>query len=92
MYNRYIPCEDGLHRRIPFPEEPPCSDIPPSAARSPERQEEPGKRDLLSSLLRKVTSLRPDTEDLLLLAILYLLFRDSGDEELLLVLALLLIL
>ena len=52
MYNRYIPCEDGLHRRIPFPEEPLFSDIPPSAARSAAG----GDTGQLAELLRSVTA------------------------------------
>lgn len=46
-----------------------------------------GKNDGLTQrlmpLLRKLESIDLETEDLLLLLILYLLYRESGDKELL---------
>jgi len=39
----------------------------------------------LGGLLSKVNAAVPDTEDLLLIGILYLLYRESGDIEFLLI-------
>ena len=51
-----------------------------------------GKQGFLSSLLGKLKLDEIDTGDLLLLVVLFLLFKDSEDEELLIALGLLLIL
>lgn len=51
-----------------------------------------GKSGLLSGILDKLKLSDIDTGDLLLLVILFLLFRDGGDDELLIALGLLLIL
>lgn len=51
-----------------------------------------GKKGFLSSLLGKLKLDEIDTGDLLLLVILFLLFKDGEDEELLIALGLLLIL
>ena len=67
---------------------PPHTDVPPP--------QDDGRGDSLTGLLRRLldqfhlNSL--DTGDLLLLAILYFLFREGADEELLVALGLLLIL
>ncbi len=50
------------------------------------------KQGLLSGLLGKLKLDEIDTGDLLLLAILFLLFKDGADEEVLIALGLLLIL
>ena len=51
-----------------------------------------GKKGFLSGLLGKLKLDEIDTGDLLLLVILFLLFKDGEDEELLIALGLLLIL
>lgn len=51
-----------------------------------------GRQGLLNGLLGKLKLDNIDTGDLLLLAILFLLFKDGGDDELLIALGLLLIL
>lgn len=53
---------------------------------------EQAQRGILSSLLKKLNLENIDTGDLLLLVILFLLFKDGEDEELLIALGLLLIL
>ena len=82
MYNRYVRNDAGVYQRVPAGEsETAFSHGPP--------HERPG---LLSQLMGKLKLDDLDTGDLLLLAILFLLFRDSEDEELLIALGLLLIL
>ena len=78
----------GRVRRVPEPEvfaacPPPMPPIPPPPPPPPR----PG--GLLPGLRLPVSL---ETEDLLLLLILYLLYRESGDEELLFILAALLFL
>lgn len=51
-----------------------------------------GKKGFLSGLLDRLNLKNLDTEDLLLLLIIYLLYREGEDEELLLALGLLLVL
>ena len=104
MYNRYIRNDNGVYHRVPVDSPDPSphreeTDIPfdPGSAaahsrgdsRSGEQRE---KRSLLSGLLEKLKLDNVDTGDLLLLVILFLLFKDGEDEELLIALALLLIL
>ena len=93
MYKRYQG-NSGRMERVEerpgpqvFPGPPPPPPVPP-----PPPPEAPG---LLSGFLgRFLSSLRegPETEDLLLTLILYLLYRESGDTELLLILGAMLIL
>lgn len=87
MYNRYVRNDAGVYQRVPAGEsETAFSHDPP--------HERPGSgvAGLLSQLMGKLKLDDLDTGDLLLLAILFLLFRDSEDEELLIALGLLLIL
>lgn len=82
MYNRYVRDDAGVYQRVPSGE--------------PERPAGGGGRPrgggILSQLLGRLKLEEVDTGDLLLLAILFLLFREGEDEELLLALGLLLIL
>lgn len=99
MYNRYVRNDAGVYERIPVeeygpaPEEPsaphPSSPPPPHTSG---REAKDDKRGLLSGILSKLKLDDIDTGDLLLLAILFLLFKEGGDEELLIALGLLLIL
>lgn len=104
MYNRYIRTDGGAYTRIPQ-EEPKVSPVLPeesmpqqdeSAACREERH--PGERDsdTITGFLRRVLDQfhlnHVDTGDLLLLVLLFLLFREDADEELLVALGLLLIL
>ena len=82
MYNRYVRDDAGVYQRVPSGE--------------PERPAGGGGRPrgggILSQLLGRLKLEEVDTGDLLLLAILFLLFREGEDEELLLAMGLLLIL
>ena len=103
MYNRYVRNDNGVYRRIPVAQEPHEAHRPaqeqedPCRGASPERTPSHGAgffgRDgLLSGILGKLKLDEIDTGDLLLLVLLFLLFRDGEDDELLIALGLLLIL
>ena len=105
MYNRYIRNDRGTYTRIPQeenpprrPPEPPLPGEPPQAPPPPREPEPPpgGADGGLSGPLRRLLDQlhldRIDTGDLLLLGLLFLLFREGADEELLIALGLLLIL
>lgn len=105
MYNRYIRNDQGVYQRIPTPEPGPGPAPPPRQAQPRDERSSPGRPvqtprptptgglgNLLSGLLGKLHLDHIDTGDLLLLAILFLLFQEDGDEELLMALGLLLIL
>ena len=79
MYNRYKG-NGSVPERIPEPER----KMPPATA-SPQRKNVPQKPGgFLSSLPKKAAEL--ESEDLLLVLILYLMYRESGDKELLIIL------
>ena len=103
MYNRYIRNDDGVYTRIPQEDRPPASSgagpersspsggqvPPPNTGDTPppkqeQRPPEGGSRwsDGLTGMLRHF----------LLLVLLFFLFREDADEELLVALGLLLIL
>lgn len=89
MYNRYVRNDDGVYQRVPASEpETPFSDH----ASSQGQNTRASLNGFLSQIMGKLKLDDLDTGDLLLLAILFLLFRDGEDEELLLALGLLLIL
>ncbi|MBR2132179.1 MAG: hypothetical protein IJ955_06525 [Oscillospiraceae bacterium] len=104
MYNRYVKNDSGTYERIRVqntPQEAPkhTSDTnnspncpPPESPSSSLLSGLLGKNGLLSSILGKLKLDDLDTGDLLLLMILFLLFRDGEDDELLIALGLLLIL
>jgi hypothetical protein len=79
----------GLVERIP---EAPLqlNNGPPPAAPQPgrARRKPSGLSDIaggLGGILSKINAAMPETEDLLLIGILYLLYRESGDIEFLLI-------
>ena len=74
----------------PEPAPPPPHPIPPPTPKPPPSP--PDVTRLLSGLLERLRLQDVDTGDLLLLAILFLLFREKADEEVLIALGLLLIL
>ncbi|MBE6936827.1 MAG: hypothetical protein E7458_10140 [Ruminococcaceae bacterium] len=82
MYNRYqLPIEaEPYEPALAFPGPPP----PPPRPDAPEE-------GILASLLRHIHLPKLETDDLLLLAITWLLLRDSEDEDLLLILGALLL-
>ena len=102
MYNRYIRNDDGVYARQPQQEaeqprqeaEQPRQESPPP----PPRPEPPppfkngGQFPFLSGILEKLHLGSIDFGDLLLLLLLFQLFREDGDEELLIAIGLLLIL
>lgn len=104
MYNRYIRNEYGGHTCVPVPDPPrplpappppppppppePAFPLPPSAPPPPP----PDASRALGRLLERMRLQDVDTGDLLLLAILFLLFEEKADDELLIALGLLLIL
>ena len=95
MYNRYIRNDDGVYARQPQQEpEPQETQMPPPPPPPP--QEPPPKSagpvPLLSGILDKLHIGDIDIGDLLLLLLLFHLFREDGDEELLIAIGLLLIL
>lgn len=102
MYNRYIRSDQGTFTRIseeeshPPREEsrsaPPAhQELPPAEAHTagpPPR----GEGGMIQRLLDQLHLDRVDTGDLLLLGLLFLLFREGADDEVLAALGLLLIL
>ena len=74
----------------PEPAPPPPHPIPPPTPKPPPSP--PDVTRLLSGLLERLRLQDVDTGDLHLLAILFLLFREKADEEVLIALGLLLIL
>ena len=94
MYNRYVRGEAGRYERIPQEERatpPPPPPPPPPAPPSPPPPPLPDVH-MLDQLLERLHLKGVDTGDLLLLLILFLLFRQEADEEVLIALGLLLIL
>lgn len=108
MYNRYIRNDQGVYTRIPQEEGPPPGTSPPPGGggehappgqnrRPPPPPPEGGPRSdgltgFLQHLLDQLHLDHVDTGDLLLLVLLFFLFREDADEELLVALGLLLIL
>lgn len=89
MYNRYIRNDNGIYSRIP--EEEPHHHNPPPPP--PEPCAPPSQdNNFFRSLLDRFHLDSIDTGDLLLLGLLFFLYREKADEELLIALGLLLIL
>ena len=79
MYNRYYG-NSGRCERVGAPPPPP----PPKPPPAPEQRPPGPPRGLsgeLGRLLGRRAPGRMETEDLLLLAILWLLYRESGDRD-----------
>lgn len=106
MYNRYIRGDGGTYTRVsmedaPLPppagqRPPPPSPSPPEGTPPPHRPPPPPQpspeRGLLNGLLEKLHLSDLDAGDILLLFLLFFLFRQEADEELLIAIGLLLIL
>lgn len=97
MYNRYIRNDAGRYERAPGPEEPPFSGPPPGEGTygNPPPGPPPGggrHGGFLSGILDRLNLKNLDTGDLILLLLIFLLYKDGADEELLIALGLLLIL
>ena len=63
---------------------------PPPPEERPEPERPPRKQDPLSgavgALVRKMESIHMETDDLIMALILYLMYRESGDKDLLIML------
>ena len=103
MYNRYTRNDNGVYTRIsqndtpppgggPKPGGPPPRPQPPLEPKPPSGPPHRPERDILNRLLEKLLLGDLDSGDLLVLLLLFLLFREKADEELLIALGLLLIL
>ena len=102
MYNRYIRNDTGLYERVqegPPPGGPGRNEAGPPpggpswgpTGGSPGGQKE-GRKGFLSGILDRLNLKNMETEDLILLLLIFLLYREGEDEELLIALGLLLIL
>ena len=100
MYNRYhgnsgrverVEDSQMYHRTVNLP-----PDRPLGTHTAPKERNPPGPLSGLSGsvgkLLRRLSSGGLETEDFLLIVLLYLLYRDSGDEEFLFAIGCLLLL
>ena len=103
MYNRYTRNDNGVYTRISQndtpppgggskPGGPPPRPQPPLEPKPPSGPPHRPERDILNRLLEKLHLGDLDSGDLLVLLLLFLLFREKADEELLIALGLLLIL
>ena len=90
MYNRYVRNDAGQYERIPVAEPPPPPSEgsgrtegpppPPRPEGGPPPPPPPGGRGIFSGILEKLNLKDIDTGDLLLLLLIFLLFRESEDE------------
>ena len=93
LYKRYIRGDDGVYTRVPMDEvPPPRSDPPPKGPPPPPPEHGAPERGFFNDLLEKLHLGDLDAGDLLLLFLLFYLFRQKADEELLIAIGLLLIL
>ena len=89
MYNRYYG-NSGRCERVGVPPPPPPEPQQPPPHPPPEQRPPGPPRGLSGELGRLLGRLAPgrlETEDLLLLAILWLLYRESGDRDFVLAMA-----
>lgn len=78
------PRGDNSQTPPPPGQSPPRQPAPPRGMPQPKPPQKPSVFDALGSFLpKKLEGL--ETEDLLLLAVLYLLYRESGDKEMLII-------
>ena len=102
MYNRYMRNDAGGYRRVDAKRNEPSQEYNTTQHKSqhspPDNQHNAplgglfGKDGPLSGILGKLNLNDLDTGDILLMILIFLLFREGGDEELLIALGLLLIL
>ena len=98
MYNRYIRSDGGEYQRVPQ-KEPTASPPPPKPPHEepPHREtqqtsQRPEGLGFLDKILSRFHLGDVDSGDLILLLLLFFLFKEDGDEELLIAIGLLLIL
>ena len=87
--NRYYG-NTGRHERFPEPERPTPPPAPPEKPPRPDPGRGGRQSMDLSRLLQRFSLANLEQEDLLLLLVVYLLYRESGDTELLITLGVLL--
>lgn len=100
MYNRYLRNDQGVYTRLPSVDAhsappPPPQSVPPPPPPEGDAPNGGAAREgfaLLGRLLDTLHLQDLDGADLLLLALLFLLFEEKADDELLIALGLLLIL
>lgn len=96
MYNRYIRNDNGVYTRIPQeeapPPPPPKAEAPPPPPPPLQESEYKGMGKFFDRILEKLHLGDLNSADLLLLALLFFLFEEKADDELLIGLGLLLIL
>ena len=86
VYNHYHG-NTGRVERIPDPDPLRSGELPPVRPAAPSAGERrppsplSGLSGELGRLLRRLSPMELETEDFLLIFILYLLYRESGDEE-----------
>ena len=85
--NRYYG-NAGRMERLPDRPKPPPPSVPPPPPPPPKPRPEPD----VFRFLHRLDPRRMEQEDLLLLAILWLLYRESGERELLIVMGAMLLL
>ena len=83
--NRYSG-NTGRRERVPEPDRFPAPPPPPRGNTKPRSGAGRGGGMDLSGLLSRLSLNRLEQEDLLLMLVLYLLYRESGDRELLIAL------
>lgn len=73
----------GSYRPMYAEDEPAAEEQPTKPPRHTAPQPNEGMAQRLMPLLKKLEAIDLQTDDLLLLLILYLMYRESGDKELL---------
>lgn len=81
MYNRYIPQQDGSHRRNRV-EEPPQTSAPPPPPEPPAAPVyRPPKTDNVGSFLKRLIPKDFDTGDFIVVLLLLLMAGDKPEEK-----------
>lgn len=93
MYNRYQGNSGKVERIHDAPQQPRKQQQSPNPAMVPVNRPKPpsaqaggGLANTFQNLLQKFSFADMETEDLLLILILYLMYKESGDKELLFIL------
>lgn len=91
MYNRYQGNSGKVERIHDAPQQPRKQQessgmVPVNRPKPPSAQAGGGLANTFQNLLQKLSIADMETEDLLLILILYLMYRESGDKELLFIL------
>lgn len=92
MYNRYLRNDQGVYTRLPSEEPRAAPPPPPRGGDEPESGDTREGFAFLGRILERLHLQDLDGADLMLLALLFFLFEEKADDELLIALGLLLIL